>query len=424
MQTEFTELDNYININEPKLILLGGIKGVGKTTFLANIAANLSLHQNIPILFFSLEEDYIRPDMKELSYSEFTKQIKDLPNNFCLSDKIILKESSITTDELRMIRSPYLGEISNENLYFELYYTINYLKQSKLFVRDKMPITINEIIKYVSEYVKKENIKFVILDNIKLIQYEKDEMFDKQDEIKHSLEILKQLCTIFNITILVTDDFDIDIFKLSDFLKKEYIKIVDTFMIMDREYNNIYNVDEIIKIYILTHDTLEANEVELVYNDYKFQYLNIDNKLFKIEKEEFEKRKRKLFDVIKKNNVIFLNPSEFDIYKITNIIKKEFKNQSINYRVCDFFESIAIEKIISNDIEEYIETFKEIESVIFVIYTCDFPEKIEKFVYETCKKILNIGVKKKCIFVSNFYGIVTSLGPKEFGQENDDAVFF
>ena len=51
MQTEFTELDNYININEPKLILLGGIKGAGKTTFLANIAANLSLHQNIPILF-------------------------------------------------------------------------------------------------------------------------------------------------------------------------------------------------------------------------------------------------------------------------------------------------------------------------------------------------------------------------------------
>lgn len=217
MQTEFTELDNYININEPKLILLGGIKGVGKTTFLVNIAANLSLHQNIPILFFSLEEDYIRSDMKELNYSEFTKQIKDLPNNFCLSDKIILKESSITADVLRMIRSPYLGEISNENLYFELYYTINYLKQSKLFVRDKMPITINEIIKYVSEYVKKENIKFVILDNIKLIQYEKDEMFDKQDEIKHSLEILKQLCTIFNITILVTDDFDMDIVKLSDF---------------------------------------------------------------------------------------------------------------------------------------------------------------------------------------------------------------
>ena len=121
MQTEFHELDNYLNINEPNLILLGGLKDVGKTTFLINIASNLAIHQNIPVLFFSLEEDYIRADMKELNYGEFTKQIKDLPNNFSLSDKIILKESSITTDELRMIRSPYLGEISNEDLYLELH---------------------------------------------------------------------------------------------------------------------------------------------------------------------------------------------------------------------------------------------------------------------------------------------------------------
>ena len=30
MKTEFVELDKYINIDEPKLILLGGEKGVGK----------------------------------------------------------------------------------------------------------------------------------------------------------------------------------------------------------------------------------------------------------------------------------------------------------------------------------------------------------------------------------------------------------
>lgn len=95
MNTEFVELDKYINIDEPKLILLGGEKGAGKTTLLCNIAANLSLHQNIPVLFFSLEEDYIRMDMKRLDYDEFTKQIKDLPSNFCILDKIILKESSV-----------------------------------------------------------------------------------------------------------------------------------------------------------------------------------------------------------------------------------------------------------------------------------------------------------------------------------------
>lgn len=113
---------------------------------MTNIVANLSLHQKIPVLFFSLEEDYIRVDMKELEYDEFTKHIKDLPNNFCIADKIILKESCVTTDELRTIRSPYLGDILNNDSYYELYDAIDCLNQSKLFVKDKMPITINEII--------------------------------------------------------------------------------------------------------------------------------------------------------------------------------------------------------------------------------------------------------------------------------------
>lgn len=423
MQTEFHKLDNYLNINEPNLILLGGVKDVGKTTFLINIATNLAIHQNIPVLFFSLEEDYIRADMKELTYGEFTKQIKDLPNNFSLSDKIILNESSITTDELRMIRSPYLGEISNEHLYLELRYTINNLSQSKLFVRDKMPITIDDIIKYVGKYVEEEDIKFVIIDNIKLIQYEKDKMFDKRDEIQHSLEILKQLCAVFNITILVTDDFDyfdIDNIKLSEFLKEEYPRSIDTFVIMDREYNNLYNINDITEIYILNQKDSEANKVELTYNEYKYQYLDVSDKLLKIK----ENRIRKLFNIINKKDVIFLNPNEFNISKIIDIIENEFNNKNINYKICDFFESIAIEKIIDNNIEEYIKTFKDFEVVVFVIYTYDFTEKIKKFIYNTCKKIINTGVKKKCIFISNFYGVALFSGPEEFGQDDDDAIFF
>ena len=176
MKTEFYELDNYINIDEPKLILLGGVKGVGKTTLLTNIATNLSLHQDIPVLFFSLEENYIRTDIKELNYDEFIKQIKDLPNNFCISDKIILKESKVSTDELRMIRSPYLGEPLNKESYIELYSAIEDLKQSKLIIKDEMPITINEIVQYIRESVEKEHIKVVILDNIKLIQYDKNQI--------------------------------------------------------------------------------------------------------------------------------------------------------------------------------------------------------------------------------------------------------
>lgn len=427
MKTEFYELDNYINIDEPKLILLGGVKGVGKTTLLTNIATNLSVHQDIPVLFFSLEENYIRTDMKELNYDEFIKQIKDLPNNFCISDKIILKESKVSTDELRMIRSPYLGEPLNKESYIELYSAIEDLKQSKLIIRDEMPITINEIVQYIRESVEKEHIKVVILDNIKLIQYDKNQMFDGSDELKHSMEILKQLCAVFNITILIADDleyFGNGNFKLSNYFKDEYTKMADVFMIMHRKNYDTYDQDKTAEIYISKKNSKEIDKIKLMYSDYNFQYLNMPNKELTYEQEEFKSRKRQLFKKIENNNQILLNPNEFDIWDITEIIEKEFKKQNKKYKICNFFETIAIEKLIDNELEEYIETFKDVEAVIFNIYTYELSDKIKEFVYNISKRISNTGIKKKCIYISDFYGTGFISLPEEFGQDDDDAIFF
>lgn len=426
MKTEFFELDKYINLDKPQLILLGGDKGSGKTTLLTNIAANISLHQNVPVLFFSLEEDYIRADMKELNHREFTKQIKDLPNNFCISDKIILKESSVTTDEIRIIRSPYLGELLNQNSYYELYDAIDYLNKSQLFVKDKMPITIKEIVQCVREYVEEEHIKFVILDNIKLIQYDKNQMFDKEDEAKHSMEILKQLCAIFNITILVTGDlnyFGTNHFKLPDYMEEEYTKTADIFMMMHKKKQDVFIDEEINEINIKIQNCTEINKIELMYNKYNFQYLNMPEKYLKIKKEEYEGKIKRMFNKIEKRDVIFLNSGEFDIFQIINIIKERTEKQNIKCMVCDDFESITLEKLIDNNLEKYIETFKEVEMVIFVIYG-KFDEKIKHFIYNTSKKILNTGVKKKGIYISDYYGILTDFGPEEFGQEDDDVIYF
>ena len=426
MKTEFTELDKYINLDEPKLILLGGEKGVGKTTLLANIAANISLHQNVPVLFFSLEEDYIRADMKELSHSEFTKQIKDLPNNFCISDKIILKESCVTTDEIRSIRSPYLGELVNQNSYYELYNAINYLNKSPLFVKDKMPITINEIVQCVREYVEKEHIKLVILDNIKLIQYGKNQMFDKEDETTHSMEILKQLCKIFNITILVTGDlnyFGTNHFELSDYMEEEYTKTADIFIIMHKKEQDIFINQEIDEINIKDQNSNEINKIELMYSNYNFKYLNMPEKHSRLKKEEYEGKLKILSNKIEKRDVIFLNSCEFDISQIINIIEKKTEKQNIKCMVCDDFESITIEKLIDNNLEKYIETFKDVEVVIFIFYG-KFEEKIKHFIYDTSKKILNTGVKKTGIYISDYYGVITEFGPEELGQDDDDTIFF
>lgn len=425
MKTDFNDLDKYINLNEPQLILLGGDEGVGKTTFLANIAANISLHQNVPVLFFSLEEDYIRGDMKELNYSEYTKQIKDVPNNFCISDKIILKEASVTTDEIRSIRSPYFGELANQDSYYELYDAIDYLNKAPLFVKDKMPITIKEIVQCVREYVEKEHIKLVILDNIKFIQYEKNQMFDKEDELEHSMRILKQLCTIFNITILVTCDlpyFGINYFESLEDLEGKYTKTADIFMIMHREEQDIFTDEEINEINIKNQNCAKINKIELIYNKYNFQYLNMPEKYLKLKEEEYEKKLRILFNKIERRDVIFLNSYEFEISQIINIIEERMEKTNIKCIVCDDFEVITIEKLINNNLEKYIETFKNVEIVIFVFYG-KFEEKIKHFIYDTSKKILNTGVKKTGIYISDYYGVVTYFGPEEFGQD-DDVIYF
>ena len=40
------------------------------------------------------------------------------------------------------------------------------------------------------------------------------------------------------------------------------------------------------------------------------------------------------------------------------------------------------------------------------------------------KKILNTGVNKTGIYISDYYGVITEFGPEEFGQDDDDTIFF
>ena len=88
------------------------------------------------------------------------------------------------------------------------------------------------------------------------------------------------------------------------------------------------------------------------------------------------------------------------------------------------FYPVAIEKLIDNELEEYIETFKDVEAVIFNIYTYELSDKIKEFVYNISKRISNTGIKKKCIYISDFYDTGFISLPEEFGQDDDDAIFF
>ena len=55
MRTGFLDLDKTINLYEPKLIFLAGRPGMGKTTFAIDVASNICLKQDIPVLILSIE---------------------------------------------------------------------------------------------------------------------------------------------------------------------------------------------------------------------------------------------------------------------------------------------------------------------------------------------------------------------------------
>ena len=185
MRTEFYELDKLVNLDKPQLILLGARPGMGKSTIALNIGTNIALHQNMSVLFFTLEENYLNSNSKKLDYDGLMKPSDDLPFN-CMADKIISAEEMIRKDYFKKIRKPYSYiedklEIDEKEFKQKVNSGINKIKKSKFFIKDKAPITIDEILLEIEEYVKNVGAKFVIIDYLQLIQYDKSKLMSRDN---------------------------------------------------------------------------------------------------------------------------------------------------------------------------------------------------------------------------------------------------
>lgn len=131
METGFKELDEIITLDSNKLILVYGKPAVGKTTFAVKLLNNV-VSQNVPSLFFSLE---------------------------------LSKES-----------------ITNENA-------------KALFIDDTANVTIDYIEEQCRKFKQEQNIMFVVIDYLQLINYNED--------MKILGSKLKALAEELNVTILV-----------------------------------------------------------------------------------------------------------------------------------------------------------------------------------------------------------------------------
>lgn len=291
MKTEFYELDKLVNVDKPQLILLGARPGMGKSTLALNIGTNIALHQNIPVLFFSLEENYLDSNMKELNYDELMKPSDDLPFS-CIAEKIISSEEMIRKDCFMKIRNSYSYaekelDIDKKEFKQKVNSGINKIKNSKFFIKDTAPITIDEIILEIEKYVKNESVKFVIIDYLQLIQYDKSKLMSRDNEILDIIKKLNEISKTLKITILVTSQLSRDAEYrtnhrpiLSDLRNNEIkLKIFDTilFLYRDEYYNSDTEMKNIAELYVEKNNNGNTGKIDLFFLPEFFKFANLVN---------------------------------------------------------------------------------------------------------------------------------------------------
>lgn len=289
MKTEFYELDKLVNVDKPQLILLGARPGMGKSTLALNLGTNIALHQNIPVLFFSLEENYLNSNMKELNYDELMKKSDDLPFS-CLAEKIISSEEMIRKDYFMRIRNSYSCaekelDIDKNEFKQKVNSGINKIKNSKFFIKDKAPITIDEITIEIEEYIKIERVKFVIIDYLQLIQYDKSKLMSRDNEIIDIIKKLKEISEKLKITILVTSQLSYDTEYrtnhrpiLSDLRNNEIkLEIFDTilFLYRDEYYNPDTEMNHIAELYVEKNNNGNTGKIDLFFLADFFKFANL-----------------------------------------------------------------------------------------------------------------------------------------------------
>lgn len=289
MKTEFYELDKLVNVDKPQLILLGARPGMGKSTLALNLGTNIALHQNIPVLFFSLEENYLNSNMKEFNYDELMKKSDDLPFS-CLAEKIISSEEMIRKDYFMKIRNSYSCvekelDIDKNEFKQKVNSGIYKIKNSNFFIKDKAPITIDEILLEIEEYVKSECIKFVIIDYLQLIQYDKSKLMSRDNETIDIIKKLKEISKKLKITILVTSQLSHDTEYrtnhrpiLSDIRNNEIkLKIFDIilFLYRDEYYNPDTEMKNIAELYVEKNNNGNTGKIDLFFLADFFKFANL-----------------------------------------------------------------------------------------------------------------------------------------------------
>lgn len=240
MKTGFIDLDKTININEPKIIFLGGRPGMEKTALAVDIASNICLKQNIPVLILSIEE-----------------------SKNSVINRIIAKESRIDISKIRLNE---LDEREENTVQIQR----KLIENSKIFIEDIGLQSVGKVIELIRKYVNENNVRLIAIDYLQLMR----DSIMTEIRMKNILRQLKQISKELKITILITSQLSRTLEEIDDCRpninnlrnKEDILKYADIIMLLYREdafYKNPEKKD-IAEVIIIQNDA--DKKVELVFD--------------------------------------------------------------------------------------------------------------------------------------------------------------
>ena len=162
MKTGFYDLDNVLQLNKGDLIVIASRPAMGKTTFLLNILDHITLEENKSILFFSLEDG---------------------------KEKIL--------NRLKI-------------------YNFNFLKRAPIYIKSDAPYSIDDICMEAKKIKEEKQIEAIIIDYLQLIQFNKNRLLSRDNEINEILKNIKGLAKILDIPIIITSQLSRECEKRDD----------------------------------------------------------------------------------------------------------------------------------------------------------------------------------------------------------------
>lgn len=140
IKTGLKAIDNVISgLVEPDLIVIAARPSQGKTALALSITYNISIKQNIPCAWFSLEMDGVQ-------------LVRRLASIDCQIDHEKIRKGYTTKEEDKLLGI-----------------SIDRISQSKIFIQDNANVNIRDIRTKANLLKKKHNIKFIVVDYIQLM---------------------------------------------------------------------------------------------------------------------------------------------------------------------------------------------------------------------------------------------------------------